>query len=70
MILKKTKIIAATQSKYYIENITNYVQPRIGVLSKNGYTCTPDEKALTLFEMTKANPAVTEIYIVDENKPI
>ncbi|MDR0746395.1 MAG: GGDEF domain-containing protein [Helicobacteraceae bacterium] len=67
---EKAKTIAATQSKYYVENVTNSVQPRIGFLSKKGYTCMPDERALTLFEMVKANPAVTEICILNENKPV
>jgi two-component system chemotaxis sensor kinase CheA len=53
-----------------IEIIRNSVYPIIGHLSKHGYYFSPDEKAGTIYEAMKLNPAITEFTVVEDNVAI
>ena len=61
-------LVASFYSKHYIEPTATSVFPIIGHLAKLRRTFPPDTKAVEIFELTKANPSITEVCVVENEK--
>jgi diguanylate cyclase (GGDEF)-like protein len=56
------------QAKYYIEPGYASVYPIIGHLAKPRRTFPPEARAVEVFELTRANPDITEVCVVENGK--